>query len=380
MSPSASVWQFPLENELVVARHDIEGLFLLNRTARFIWDEVSRGASQAEIMQDFVNEYGVPEALAKRDVETTLANWSRDLLSASATHGSPPVIGSSVLARFENNCAVVEINCLVNGRGFRILLEPGDLVDEIAPRLAQAAVPRLPAAAPFLTFALANGEDRVFIFRDGVCIAQEEKTSGARAILLQEIAGRCDPDREISAVLHAGACGTASSCVILAGTSHAGKSTLCAALMAAGLYCYSDDSAVLDRRFEISGMPFPLMLRESSWPVLDSLFASFMESAIIHERWGSRVRFLPSNLPSHLSPAVAPRAIVFVDYQAGAPTTLQPLTSFEALIALQQGGFWVEHNREIIAGFLAWIGRLDCYTLTYSVLAEASDSVRDLLA
>jgi hypothetical protein len=53
---------------------------------------------------------------------------------------------------------------------------------------------------------------------------------------------------------------------------------------------------------------------------------------------------------------------------------------FEALMALRQGGFWVAHDRESIAEFLAWIGQLDTYRLTYSLLDQASDTVRGLLA
>jgi hypothetical protein len=380
-SPDFSrLWQFPFGSGLVVARHDIQGLYLLNGTARFLWEESCRGVAPPEIVRHFVMRYGVPESQARQDVEATLTDWSQGLLSPAPGNRGPHAACSSVLARFESDGNAVEINCVLNGHGFRVLLGSGDLVEEIAPRLAPAAVPRLPRDTPFITFALANGEDRVFIFRDGVCIAEEEKTSGARAILLQEMASQCAPYRETTAVLHAGACGTASRCVILAGSSHAGKSTLCAALMAAGFYCYSEDSVVLDRRFHVSGMPFPLMLRESSWPVLDSRFPSFMHRARIHRRGGCGVRFLPSNLPADSSPSVAPKALVFVDYQPGASATLQPLTPFEALMALRQAGFWVGHDRESIAGFLAWIGRLDGYRLTYSLLDRATDAVRGLLA
>jgi hypothetical protein len=250
-------------------------------------------------------------------------------------------------------------------------------VEEIAPRLAQSAIPSLPPDLPFVTFSLVNGEDRVFVFRDGVCIAGEEKTSGARAILLQEMTGLCAPGRETKAVLHAGACGTASDCVILAGASQAGKSTLCAALMAEGLFCYSDDSAILDRHFRIAGMPFPLMLREASWPVLGP---SIMEGSRIHRRLGCNVRFLPSNLPANSSPVATPKALVFVDYQPDAQVKLQPLTPFEALLGLRDGGFWVEHDHESIAQFLAWIGGLASCKLTWSAIGEASEAVRGLLA
>jgi hypothetical protein len=376
-----SLWQFPLGDELVLARRDVQGLFLLNGTARFLWDEVSRGASLHEIEQTFVTRYGVPPALARQDIEATLGGWSQSLLGPTPGEGvDSRAVCASALGDFESGGTAVEINCLLNGRAFRVVLESGDLVEEIAPRLTPVAVKRLPPDAPFLTFTLLNGNDRVFVFRNGVCIAEEDKTSGARAILLQELTAHCDPGREVKAILHAGACGTASGCIILAGSSHAGKSTLCAALMAEGFLCYADDSAVLDGQFRVSGIPIPLTLRESSWPVLAARFPAFMNGASVHRRWECNVRFLPSNLPANYSPAVAPKALVLVDYQPRAATRLHRLNPFEALMALRQSGFWVQHDRESIGRFLAWIGELDSYRLTYSLLDEATGSVRALLA
>src|SRR5580658_6403035 len=175
----SQLWQFPLGDELVVARRDVHGLFLLNGTARFVWDEFNRGAAPGEIVGNFSTRYGMPEGLARHDVEATLAGWSQSLLCPARGNGGPRKCRSSVLRRLESNDATVEINCILNGRGFRVLIDSGDLVEEIAPRLAPAAVPHLPRDAPLVTFALADGEDHVFVFRDGVCIAVEEKTSGA---------------------------------------------------------------------------------------------------------------------------------------------------------------------------------------------------------
>jgi len=373
-------WQFPLGDELVVARPDVQGLFLLNGTASVVWEEYGSGAPLAEIAHPFSGLYSVPEAVARRDIEATLANWSEGLLS-STFRGSPAhEEGLSRLRSLESSTQAVAIDCVLNGRGFRVWLEPGDLVEEIAPRLDKIAVPRLPADSLYLSFALVNGEDRVFVFRDGLCIAEEEKTAAARAILLQEITSHCDPGRETKAILHAGACGTATDCVILAGASHAGKSTLCAALMGRGFYCYSDDSAVLDREFRVGGMPFPVMVREESWPVLESRVASFVERAPILQRWGFNVRFLPSNLPGSSSPSAPARALMFVEYRPGSAAKLEPLSAFEALLGLQQSGFWVEHNRESIGRFLAWIQRLGRYKLTYSRIDDACDAVAGLLA
>jgi len=384
--PISRLWQFPLGDELVVARDDVQGLFLLNGTARFLWeqfhdfDHLNDDADLARTIQSFAARYGVSDCLARQDIEATLNGWSEGLLSHARGNGIPKADPSSVWHCPARNGVVVEINCVLNGRGFRVLLDPGDLVEEIAPRLAAVAVPHLPPDMPFVTFGLADRGDRVFVFRDRVCIAGEESAPRARAILLQELTVHCGPGRKASAILHAGACGTASDCVILAGATHAGKSTLCAALMAGGFYCYSDDSSVLDRQFRVSGMPFPLTLRKSSWPVLESRFPSFTDSAPIHRRSGCAVRFLPSNLPAKSSPAVTARALVFVDYRPSAPAKLERLRPFEALLALRQCGFWVEHDRGSIARFLDWIDRLDSYKLTYSLIDEASGVVSGLLA
>ena len=370
----SDLWQFPLGNELVVVRPGLEGLFLLNSTARVVWEERSRGASTDEVVRKFVDIFGVSAALARRDIEATLAYWSSGVLApyANGLGAADPI---SNAAHRED---AVTIHCVLNGQGFRVVLDPGDLVEEISPRLARIAVPDLQRDS-LVSFTLVNGPDRVFIFRDGVFIAQEEKTAGARAILLQEMTRWCDPERVVQAILHAGACGTESGCVLLAGASHAGKSTLCAALTAQGIHCYSDDSAVIDRAFRVAGMPFPLALRKSSWPVLEPRI-SCLDRISIHRRAGDEVGFLPSNLPQNSSPAAPVKALVFVEYQPLATTQFRPLTAFDALLALQNSGFWVEHDEATIAGFLRWITLLPRHKLTYSSLDEAIAVVGSLLA
>lgn len=367
----SALWRFPLGDELVVAREDIHGLFLLNSSARIAWDEWGAGASLDEIAHKFAAVFALPLSVARRDIDRLLTDWSRTLLAPpQPPAGLPPQPTHALFG----NSARVEIQCIVNGCGFRISLEPGDLVEEIVPRLAHAIVPHLPPGATVHTFRLVNGDDRVFVFRDGLCLAEEKKTSGARVILLQEMTRLCAPGRELTAILHAGACGTDSSCVILAGASHAGKSTLCAALMAQGLLCYGDDSAVVDRECRVAGMPFPLIVRKSSWPLLSSRLRS-IEHSPIQRRQGADVRLLPSNLPLNGSPSVPAKALVFVDYQPDAKTRLQPLTAFESLLNFQTSGFWVKQDPASIERFLAWISGLERFRLTYSSIEDAVETL-----
>jgi len=376
-------WEFPVDNELVVVRPDRPGLLLLNATARQLWEQPDDEAA----VKVFVKNYGIPEAKARRDIAKTRRDWQRllsvgqatpeakqhgDLILANAGFRSGPVV-KPVQSEVLPGASRVTLVCHLNHHPFQIQLEEGDLVEEIAPRLAALASPAS-EAQPAL-FVLSNAKDHVNIHLNGRLIASEANTAAARAILLQEMTRLCEPGRTIQAILHAGACGSPAGAVVLAGATGSGKSTLCAALMAEGLTCYGDDSACLDQGLEVAGMPFPVMLRQPSWPVLEGR----LTLPAAHRRWGTEVAFLPSNLPAGTSPTAPVKALTFVEYRPEAAPTLEPLTAFEALLALQRSGFWVEHDQAVIARFLAWIARLPRYRLTYSSVDDAIGLVKGLI-
>jgi hypothetical protein len=193
----------------------------------------------------------------------------------------------------------------------------------------------------------------VSLLKNGVHFAKEPLITASRAVLLQELARLAIPNRDFRAILHAGAVGTPDACVILAGASLSGKSTLCHALMQEGLLCYSDDSACLTPDFHVAGMPFALAMREGE-------------------------RFRPSNLNGY-SPAAPPVALIFVNYQPGAAVALEPLSAFESFLKLQQSGFWVEHTEHSIGSFLRWLSDVPRYELTYSALPDGISTVTAFL-
>ena len=339
-----------------MVRPDVSGFFLLNKTARLVWREFGQGIPPAEIASAMAAHFCVAPQLARRDVEAVIASWQDRLLAPS-----PPAVRLSPdgIAGAE----VCPVDCVVNGNPMRVLLELGGVCDEIAPRLEPV---RGDAPIPRHTFAVGTAAGRVLVFRDGVCIGDEENSAGARAILLQAMAFLPEP----VAILHAGGCGG----VLLAGHSHCGKSTLCAALMGRGLPYHCDDSAVLDRQFRVTPMPFPLMLRSGSWPLIEHRFPAFKD-APVYRRWGTDVRFLtPASAPG---PAPV-TALVFVKHEPEAVTELADLGVLDTLLALQRSGFWVEHTRESIARFLAWLAGIRRCTLRYAELHEAEAIVANL--
>jgi hypothetical protein len=343
------LWEFQVDEGLVLARPDIHGLFLLNSSARLIWSEFRRGISQADIVAEFAAHFCVSSDVALRDIEATMASWHQGLL---APPPSPAVFPSSIIGGTE----VCPIDCVVNGTPMRVLLESGDVWDEIAPRLEPVRADNL---CPRLTFTVGSAAGRVLVFRDDLCIGNEENTAAARIILLQAMAAPC----ERLAILHAGCCGG----ILLAGESQSGKSTLCAALMRRGLSYHCDDSAVLDHEFRVAPMPFPIMLRSGSWPLLQTRFPE-LKDAPVYNRWGIDVRFLP------LVPASDPTlvtALVFVRHEATVETQLAEISVLDSLLALQRTGFWVDHTPESIERFLGWLARIPRYNLHYAELEQA---------
>lgn len=341
----------------MLARPDVHGLFLLNSTARYLWNELSQHRTPAEIAGVFAVRFGIPIELALQDIEAAVSSWHIGLLAEPAP---PPAFYPSSLAGV---AAFRPIDCIVNGRSMRVLLGPGEVWEEIAPRLEPLRKGGVQAEH---NFAVATSEGRVVVLRDGLCIGNEENAAGARAILLQAMVTREEP----AAILHAGCCGG----ILLAGKTHSGKSTLCAALMSRGLPYYCDDSAVLDHQFRITPMPFPLALRPGSWPLLDPQFPALKE-APAYSRYGTLVRFL-NPVPAK-APAAA-TALVFVRHDPTTQTRMTPIGEFDSLLALQKSGFWVEHTREGIARFLAWLATTRRFDLLYAELDSAEKAIRAL--
>jgi len=373
----ASTWDFSInpspagsgEPGLVVSRPDFPGLFILNSSARFIWAGLHLGGPQNFLAERFAENFGIPFSQASSDVASTLDAWSQNLLAPSRATQSvafPPLPSQS---SFSFSCG-----CDVNFKHFQLLASDADFIHEIQPRLAHLAAS---SSTPDFTFHVFRQQDLFWVFRGEASLCAEPLVSTARSILLEEIA-RLAYDADWLAILHAAACSNGRQCVILPAPTNSGKSTLTAALMHSGLQILSDDSAPLDRRSrQIFPLPFALMLRSGSWPLLDPFFPE-LSTLPIHTRFGDPVRFLP---PPAIHPQPAPaKCLCFVQFEPGAPVRLQPLSPFDSLCALQKSGFWVPHTRDSIAAFLAWYQSLPAYQLTYSDLSQAVPLVHSLLA
>jgi hypothetical protein len=331
---NSNYWTFPVPgtDNVVVTPPDSEGLVLLSPIAAWIW----QNQQLPDLAAIYADHFGIPLAQAEADIRQVL---------------SP---GNSVTVK-------------INQKTFQIQLDTEALAEEVLPRLGDLVktLPHQLVDQPDHTLRLHQTAHATLLDLDGVHLATEPLITAARAQLLQELTRLAEPGRRITTILHAGAVGTPNAAAILAGPSFSGKSTLCAALLQAGLLCLGDDSACLTPTFDVAGMPFALSLREGSWPLFPHLH---------------QPRFLPSNL-NGTSPAIPATRLIFVNYQPDAvSTTFDPVPTFDALVALNQSGFWVEHTQPSISAFLAWLARIPIHRLTYSSLPDAVTHVTRLLS
>jgi hypothetical protein len=370
---SSVFWEFPFGEALVLARADLQGLFLLNYTSRLIWSATNQGVPVHSLAQQFSVDFNIPVSHAAHDIQATLDSWSTGLFSRFSSPITPDVHTLTPSLNFRP-CFVGDY--LLSGKQFRLEVADREFAEEISPRLAHL---QSDTQIPGVTIQVARLDGRLKLFNNGVFFAEELEVNAARAVLLQELAQAAQPDADWLTILHAGACGTDTACVVMPADTNVGKTTLTAALMHSGLQFFSDDSAAFDRHtMRVAPMPFALMIREGSWPVLASRFPE-LASAPVLERNGCNVRFLapPNSQPSAGVPA---KCLLFIEFKPGAATVLEPLTPFESLLRLQKSGFWVAHDRDSIGTFLSWLQSIPAYQAVYSDLDEATALVHRLLS
>lgn len=352
----------------VAAPSDNYDLHILNPTAAAAWRLFASRKSVDEAASEFAAFYDLPLHVAERDLQLTWDAWKSSLLAPTAltTSVSPPSAPDPKFDASAFSCV-----CHLDGRNVQVILYDPALVDEVAPRLEPLLTP---ACRPDAIVQASASDGHYHVFTNGCWVATRDHPADARVALLQELAKTAHGDKW-SAVLHAAACGTQSTCVIFPAATHSGKTTLAAILMHCGFQLYADDSVALDREtLAISAMPFSLMIREGSWPLVSARFPEF-ENLPVYNRYGQNVRFLHPT--GQLDGAKARAcAIVFSRWEPDAQLSINTLNALETLVRFKDSGFWLAHDRPSIQNFLDWLAGLPAYEMTYSDVDEAVDAIR----
>jgi len=386
----------PLDDEVVAFSEETQSLVGLNASAAHVAQRVKAGAPLPAIERE-LTESGVASA-------EEAANWISVTLDALRAHGllaDAPVPTPDYSAEIRSQQAheahriatmppYVPFEVAAERR-YRLLnsvflmrfADPGqaEAVDAALGHLAAGsdAEPTdfIEVAATILG---SRGSVRSNIYCDG---SPADFTTGLHRLApaIKSLVWRLAVNRyEFLFYIHAGVVGTGESCILLPAAAGSGKSSMTAALVHRGYRYLSDEVALIEpTTFRVPPVPLALCVKGTGWNLMSQYFPH-LRSLMGHQRMdGRRVRYVPP-APSTIQTAGALVShIVFPRYQAEAATEMRPVSRSAALRRMMSECWACGHlDHAIFTELIRWIGRIDCYELTFSSLEKAVDLVEQV--
>jgi hypothetical protein len=231
------------------------------------------------------------------------------------------------------------------------------------------------------------GAEGGHVLLDGIalfafCRDLERVTPRLKTLLLQTAVKRHSYFLEI----HAGVVFNGQKCLLLPAAPGSGKTTLTAALVAAGFQYFSDEVALLEEPdLKVRPVPIGLSVKSGALEVLAPLFPQLRRSAIHTREDFETVTYLnppTASFSYDLNRTYPAGWIVFPRYSPGATTELRSIGKAEALARLMKEVLAVgpTMDKRIVRSLVDWIQQVDCYELPNSSLSEAVQLIGNLLA
>ena len=374
-----------LENEALLFDKAHQALYGLNASAAFIWCCLEDGMDARATIEGLQTTFELSPGQAQEQLASFLDQWR--MLTPRDGVGEPVNLRSLMppmqLADFpgaamENDDLGVRRNYRILGINVAVRYATRALEEAIHPFISHFETG--PDACSQVDLAVVpDGDDVVFVTEDREierCSGLEHLTAYIKMCLLLIAL-----DRSVDfCAVHAAALETDGRGLLLPGRSQSGKSTLAAALAAAGFGFLGDDTIVLAAEtLEARAVPFGISVKDGAWDLLASRFPRLPDLPIHVRPDGKRVRYLlPDAL--RLESRVPVNWIVFPEYSAEADAELVPLSRPVALSQLLRGvtalGDGLTSAK--VDRLVQWIGRADCYVLRLSSLDPAVALLADL--
>jgi len=373
----------PLEATLgasrVLVRPGATRLHLLNPTAGWIWDAQRAGFSQDDLAATLAKRFGIPRDAALADVRDMLDRWSRAGLlgwAPAAAHRRPAhqAVPTTMPARVS---AARDWNLRLADRTLTLTVSDADLANRFLPLLGH--LDTLDPSGAEISVVLAGGPNDWRLGTGGV---ESARGSGADAALTQTLAelvevGCRGPARLL--VVHGAGIAHAERAVLLIGRGGAGKTTLAAALNAAGHPLLGDDVVPITPDGRALGIGLALCLKAGSWPVLAQRLPG-LASVPIWQRLGEPVRFVPPPGPIVRDPLLV-GALLFPEYVPGHRASLAPLAPEDVLQRLIAAEPYLPPLTQArLDALVTWVAAPPAFALCYPDLAQGLAQVGAALA
>jgi hypothetical protein len=375
-----------LDGELVLFDERQSRLFALNPTASFIWSSLAGGLGARDVALQLSRVTGVTLERASVDIEAVMASWRREHLldddpPAEATAAGSHQSRASGPRAVPQGAVFTRVARLMD-RGLRIVAD-ADLLGAVETVFGQVFVADHQAREDWPTLTACRDGDRwVLLLDDSVLAACTERSAilpmvyGNAARLIYDAA-------DCFAAAHAAAVAMNGRSALLPAASARGKSTLTAALIAAGYQYCSDDLALLTGPpTRLRPVPMKIGLKSGSWEVLAHLWPK-LSSLPSHRRAdGQWIKYLDPGRESRAQEDTLPVvAIVFPKFVPTCAAELLPLSRADALTRMAAAGYDLSGklDRRAVATLVSWFSTMACYELQFADLDEAVALFGDVL-
>ena len=368
-----------LEQSRLLARPGDRRLCLLDASASALWDLHAAGVAPERMIGLLVERFSLSPELARDQVTALVADWRLAGLLDTAGEtpadwrlGTPyepvwPAPGPHAPERGAQTLRVAD-------RRVGLRCEEAAMRQRLGWMLAPEPVPEEPVCVDHDLRLHVTGADWR-LARDGDIVEIGQGFDAALVSTITALANLGCRAAERLIVLHgAGLVAPGGQGLLLIAPGGSGKTTLAAALNAAGFELLSDDVVPVTLAGELLGLNLPLCLKPGSWPVLTTCRPDLAQAPVVR-RFGQRVRFLPARGPAVTQP-VRPVCLLLPRHAPTEAAQVAPLSPVQALQGLI-GAEAVLRNltQAKLDGLARWIEVLPAFALTYPDLATGLDQV-----
>jgi hypothetical protein len=352
----------------VLAHSGGRRLYVLNELASWIWGAWNAGLSADEMAAAIAEHSRRPLATAQAEVEGLMEQWRRSGLldPSSVTIDDEPLPRLPPAPARPNSMAW---GCRLGLADQRLELGIND------PRLAAALAPAVDhlrledQAAPTARVALTGHRSAWTLYRDS--IARAAGTGADEAIsrtIAELVETACQGSRRLL-VVHGAGIVQRGAATLLIGRGGSGKTTLAAALNAAGWPLLGDDVVPITAAGMALSIGMSLCLKAGSWSVLAARVPA-LHSIKVVERAGEPVRFVPP--PGAIAAGPLPvAALLFPTYRPGRPAErerLGPAVALQRLIAAEP--YLPPLTQTRLEALMAWMEAAPAYAFAYPDLEQ----------
>lgn len=183
-------------------------------------------------------------------------------------------------------------------------------------------------------------------------------------------------------ILHAAVVERGGRALVLPGPPGAGKSTLCAGLVARGWRLLSDELTLIGvGDTHVSALARPISLKNESIDVIRRFAPAEVVHTAVHDTAKGTIAQMkpPPDSVRRIAEPASSGWVVFPRYEAGAPASLVPRRQGDTMLALARNGFnYGLLERDGFDCLARFVDASECYDFTYGDLAEAVRVLRQL--